>query len=123
MADPYREMATVVQDPIAAEFDRIDAEKDKEAKKKLERVLKYMLVQYAKENTNSDGSWDLIDPGAHWWNFKKTIPSFEWDSTFGYLLDSRCEELQIVIGEKITIEGKILTWGFETDEKEEETTT
>lgn len=129
MTDPYRELATVVQDPIAAEFDRIDAEKDQEAKKKLDRVLKHMVFQYAKETPKADGHWYLVDPGANWWNFKRAIPSFEWDTTFGYLLEEHCKDLNIVIdSEEIKSPYslnsiKILTWKFETDDNEEETAT
>lgn len=119
--NPYRELATVsplVVNPIKAEFDRINSLFEKRIQDKITRILQYMTVQYLNEKPRNSGWYILYDPGANWWNFKRTIPRSEFNGIFSETLVEKCKELNIQVDDAMNpawYSGEfILFWRFTT---------
>lgn len=102
--NPYRELATVsplAVNPIQAEFDRINSLFEKKVQDKVTRILQHMTVQYLNEKPRDSGWYVMYDPGAHWWDFKRTIARSQFNGIFRKTLLEKCKELDIQVEDGI----------------------
>ena len=92
----YRELGTVNPDwldPVALDLEKIQESFNKDDSERVQRVLNCMMKQY--KNNREVASWEVVDPGKHWWNMRKHVLPCELHTPFGRLLVKRAASLGI----------------------------